>query len=69
MREVYHVGIPIMIKFMLTLIVPVEANLISPSTLEVVIEFKTIVTSFPTAVRPVFTGLAVAIGAYLKSDG
>ena len=57
------------IKFMLILIVPVEANFICPSTLEVVIDVRTIVTSFPTEVLPVLIGVAVAIGAYLKSDG
>ena len=53
---------------MLILSVPVDANLIDPSTLEVVTDVNTIETSFPTGVLPVLTGVATAIGAYLKSD-
>ena len=54
---------------MLKLIVPVEANLMIPSTLDVVTDVMTMDTSLPTMVLPELTGVATAIGAYLKSDG
>ncbi len=46
---------------------PPEANLITPSTRDVVIDVKTTVVSFPEEVFPTFTIDAVTIGANLNS--
>jgi hypothetical protein len=48
---------------------PDAPNLTRPSTLDVVTFFKITVTFCPAGVFPIFTAVAVAIGANLKSLG
>jgi hypothetical protein len=62
-----YAGMPMTWRLMLRDRVPVVLNLITPSTREVVTDVITTLTSFPTGVLPVLTGVATAIGAYLKS--
>ena len=48
---------------------PDVLNLTIPSTPDVVMLFKTIVTFLPATVFPVLMAVAVAIGVYLNSPG
>ena len=48
---------------------PEAPNLTIPSTLDVVTVFKITFTFCPAGVFPILTGVAVAIGWYLKSLG
>ena len=60
---------PIIIKLTAKDKSPEAPNLTIPSTFDVVTVFKITLTFCPAGVFPVFTGVAVAIGWYLKSLG
>ena len=48
---------------------PPELKFTTPSTLDVVTDFKTTETFLPASVPPILTGVAVTIGTNLKSAG